>query len=167
MAKKSELIAPSNPFLFPLVLNPVTKFTEWTVTKGGEVSSGTIIPVPRQIDYSEGSWYSKDVVSELHTFSKPALQVLGYIMSHLRWNQDFIEIKRADSFNPEFPRKLVMTKTQFYTGIRELTSRAIIADRPSRVSTYWLNPSVIFHGNRLKAFPQCIKQEATSSPGNP
>ena len=159
MAKKSELSAPSNPFLVPLVLKPVIRYTEWALVKGGEMSAGTTIKQPNYIDYSEGSWYSKEVMAELHTFGKPALQVLGYIMSRLRWNQDYVEIKRYDSFDPENLTRLVMSKTQFYTGIKELISRAIIADRPSRVATYWLNPSIIFHGNRLKAFPQCIKRE--------
>lgn len=141
-----------NPFLASFSLTPVQKYTEWTIT--GDSSGISKARVPRLVDYSKGSWYEMDFES-LHLYSKAALQVLGYVLTHLRWNQDYLEIKLNSTTEPE-STKLAMSKTSFYKGIQELTAKGIIAYRTGRAGTYWINPNLFFHGSRLKTFPDNV-----------
>lgn len=163
MSSKSENFGSlSNPFLASFSLHPTTKYTEWEV-KGSSTGMITSFSVPRLIDYSEGSWYSNMRFDELHSYSKAALQILGYILHHLRWNQDYIEIKYYTHISLDNPNRLVMSKTNFYKGINELTRRNVIVTRASRKSTYWINPSMLFKGNRLTAFPDYIVKPSTDA----
>lgn len=142
-----------NPFLASFSLKPVQKYTEWTIK--GDSSGITTAQVPRLVDYSKGSWYDMDFES-IHLYSKAALQVLGYILTHLRWNQDYLEIRLKSNLSDDTSAKLAMNKTSFYKGVQELVAKGVIAYRTGRTSTYWINPALFFHGNRLKAFPSHI-----------
>lgn len=156
MAKKQGKIEQVNPFLASFSIKPIIKYTEWAVTKGGDAPIGSAIKLPKLVDFNEGSWYDGLNFMLLHTYSTSALQIFGYIMMHLRWNQDYIQIKPNDEFNPEQRHKLVMSKTSFYNGISELIQRGIIAKRIKSASTYWINPAIMFKGNRLQAFKDYV-----------
>lgn len=140
-----------NPFLASFSIKPVITYTEWHI-KGGDAPIGDSIRLPKPVDASKGSWYSNMVFSDLYKYSTAGLQILGYILDHLRWNQDYIQLKPSETWNPEDPYAFCMTKSKFYNGINELCSKGIIAKRAKRVNTYWINPSKFFAGNRLKCF---------------
>lgn len=156
MTKNREKDVEVNPFLASFSIKPVIKYTEWAVTKGGDAPLGSSIKLPRDVDLSRGSWYEAMDFDNLHEFSKPALQVLGHILSHLRWNQDYIELKPSQTFNPEYPKLLVMSKSSFYNGVSDLAARGVIASRVKRAATYWINPAKFFFGNRLDKFSEYV-----------
>lgn len=147
-----------NPFLASLSIKPVVKHTKWSLNKGtGEPSYIDSFVIPEYFDANQGSWYSGMDFSRIHEYSTGALQVFGYILSRLKWNQDYIELKPVPEFDPDKPYALVMKKSSFYNAVKELSTRAIIANRPKRVSTYWINPAMFFRGSRLKAFPEYVE----------
>jgi hypothetical protein len=163
MSKTEEKSVSVNPFLASLSLKPIIKYTEWTIHNDsiGQFSNKSV-KIPREVDITKGSWYEGMDFMELHQYSTPALKVLGYILLHLRWNKDYIELKPLDAFDANYPDKLVIFKTPFYNGVKELIDRGIIAKRVSRVSTYWINPSKFFLGNRLTKFSENVVSESES-----
>lgn len=147
MSKNRDNQPSVNPFLASLSLKPITRLTEWTMTKGMDAPAS--LSIPTFIDPSKGSWYNMEF-GVLHQYGTAALQVLGYVLSHLRWDKDYLELKYD---------KIGMARSSFYRGVTELIDRGILADRSARVSTYWINPDKFFYGSRLKSFPDNIVKD--------
>lgn len=141
-----------NPFLASFSIKPRLMSMEFII-KGSGMEGDATFKSYKKVDVSRGSWYPGMDFMSLHNYTKPGLQVFGYILMHLRWNQDYIELKLEDAFDIDKPNKLVMKKSSFYNGISELIAKGIIAPRSKRVKTYWLNPDKFFLGNRLRTFP--------------
>lgn len=58
-----------------------------------------------------------------------------------------------------------ITKTPFYSGMRDLLNRDVIAIKSLKENTYWINPNYVFNGNRTKVFSSPGDKDCTTSPG--
>jgi hypothetical protein len=94
-------------------------------------------------------WSNGAVLKAIVQFSPSAKDMIFYIINHLGEATDTIEI--------EYERYKVKTGLDislrtFQRAILELTNK-IIADRPARKNTYWVNPAVLYRGNRIRNYP--------------
>lgn len=83
----------------------------------------------------------------------PAKAVFFYIIFHLSYNKDKIELK------PDQVGKVTgMSRTSAFRAINELIEYNIIA-KARRQSTYWVNPYFLFSGNRKAYYAKNPKVE--------
>lgn len=85
-----------------------------------------------------------DELRILWDLSKPAMRVLTYVMSALRINQDSIMFDLADC------RGYTGYKSErsIFYGLGELIENGIIA-RTTKPYMYFINPMIVFNGNRV------------------
>lgn len=140
----------SNPFLASFSIIPKI-ISRKIVVEGRGTSYMT-----EAVDFCKFVAYENFPFKLLPELNKPALIILMHILNHLRWKQDYLEIRYYEKFNSEKPYELYMSKSSFYVGINTLIQHAIIAKRLSRDKTYWINPSMFFLGNRLTTFPNNV-----------
>jgi len=85
---------------------------------------------------------------------KPALRVLTYVIRCLRMNEDRI------IFNPKecLSHTGYKTEKSVFTGISELIKHSIIA-RSTLPNIYFINPMIVFNGNRVTFAKTYIKKQ--------
>ncbi len=142
----------SNPFLVSFSITPRI-ISRKIVVEGRGTSY-----MNEAVDFCKFTAYENFPFKLLPELNKPALIILMHILNHLKWKQDYLEIRYYEKFNSEKPYELYMSKSSFYAGINTLIQHAIIAKRLSRDKTYWINPSMFFLGNRLATFPDNIRE---------
>jgi hypothetical protein len=140
----------SNPFLASFSITP--RYISRKVTVEGRGTSF----MEEQVDFNKFTAYDNFPFEHIPDMSRGALVLLMYALSHLKWKQDYLEIRYYEQFDPEHPYRLVMSKSLFYKSINDLVRLGIIAKRQTRDKTYWINPSMFFQGSRLAAFPDNI-----------
>ena len=80
----------------------------------------------------------------LFDLTKPAQKLIQFIITELKPNQDEVYIYVPDA-------KIFCqwkTRNQYYTAIKELTDKEIIA-QSIKTGWYFINPSVLFNGDRF------------------
>lgn len=111
----------------------------------GNVSKQKILVLGEQkiVDKQE---YTKLYMGEIQRFfglSKGSLKLVDYIMKNIKYGED-----RICLYYPDVKEKLDMIKTTMYASIRQLIKVDIIA-RASTPGCYYINPAVVFKGDRI------------------
>ena len=94
-------------------------------------------------------------VGALFNLSKSGLRVFGYLLKAMRMNRDSVyldaaEIARECGYKSDY---------QAVRGLIELTNNSIIA-KSNKPKVWWINPNVIFNGDRIAFIKQYkIKQD--------
>src|ERR1035437_9530133 len=147
-----------NPFLvnseFGLkVINVATS----TTTSTGEYSSETVtktrfVEVQKKISvYKSGN--NQQYTRFIFDLNKCARDIYLYIQCNIGENQDTITLEQ------ETVSKIIgISKNTFYSGIESLRDHSVIT--PEQRSKYWINPFVLFRGDRIAYYreqcPDCI-----------
>jgi hypothetical protein len=103
--------------------------------------------------------YSKVFMGEIKRFfglSKSSLLLLDYIMENIRYNQD-----RICLYYPDIKERLSMHKGTMYAAIKQMITVNIIA-RASTPGCYYINPAVVFKGERLTVVQEYIRSSVPS-----
>ena len=97
-------------------------------------------------------YQSKDISDILLLLSPTALRLFILIAQRLPHNQDYIQI------NKEYYYKRLGLKSSitWRAAIKELMRYQIILATHYN-TVYWVNPAIIFNGDRAKFYPECIK----------
>lgn len=137
MARKHTEIVPNipNPFINTLEIP-----AKWAlnVRKGAFETSA--------VDLGEHVKIYFPLMDYLESSTSSGRTLLVYIMRRLRGKTDVIELS---------PDKTGLGKSSFYNAVEELTNALIIRSRREvRLNTYWLNPAMLFRGNRLEKYPE-------------
>jgi hypothetical protein len=103
----------------------------------------------------KSSVYDDFIFEDLfNTNIKPSTRDLFlYILINLEKDVDVVQLNQKEIYN-----KTGISKTSFYSAIKQLKEMCIIADKEK--NSYWVNPYYIFKGNRLafyqKNYPKAI-----------
>jgi hypothetical protein len=129
-----------NPFTAPLRIKVTKKVEQGDVT------------------YREREPYTKVFMTvesreSMLQLSMAGYRMFAYICHNLESNEDFIKIdvKRFMEYCG------IKSAKTFYTAVNELAHNGIIAIIPSKRCTYFINPSIIFHGSRPNKYPDKIE----------
>jgi hypothetical protein len=115
----------------------------------------------RNIEVDEEK-FAKIYISQLGALwnlKKTSLKVLSYILSVLKANDDriYFDIKNCLKYCD-------WNRTQsVYNGLIELINAKIIA-RTNRIHFYYINPSVVFNGNRVTFINTYVKKKKNELP---
>ena len=93
---------------------------------------------------SKVSIYPEVIRAILPLLNAYGLILFMHLITKVRWNQDWLRLDQA-TFAAETGRT---SKDFFYKAIDNLMEAGVLADR--KKGTYWLNPWIIFRGNRIK-----------------
>ncbi len=92
-------------------------------------------------------------MSSIFSLQKAGGKVLTYICQNLGIGQDYVDIDIKDCMFI-----LGYTRQSVYNGLDNLLLAGIIARSNSRVR-YWINPNVIFNGNRLRIINEYVSDQ--------
>lgn len=136
--KHNKALDVPNPFVNQLIIS-----TKWLL----EVKEGFGKSYQsREIDIEQYVKIFPKLMEYLIESSQTARVVLHYIMTRVEGAEfDYIELHYS---------KVGLAKSSFYKAIEELTLKQVIKSRKEvRMNTYWLNPSMLFRGDRVKQYP--------------
>jgi hypothetical protein len=166
-----------NPFLEQAVetvnRNLVSKYKSATNTgekailkafddRTGEVLGHT--QFVRQIEVDEEQ-FTKFYLSNFSAFFdlKPsAIRVFGYVLEQLLPNKDYFYIDISDALEVTKYKH----KSSVYEGLASLIGASVIA-RGKNDNHYFINPMVVFNGNRITFAKTYVKKKKTSQAVNP
>lgn len=97
-------------------------------------------------------WHDVDFRNIILTMSPEATKLFIYIQYTLKPNEDYIWINSR-----LFQDCCKITKKQIYLNAVEELVRYGVITTTIYPDTYWINPLIIFSGNRLKKYPENIK----------
>ena len=155
-----------NPFVSGLSFKAVMKSKKANIELGTTVSSGAsdgyVVDNPSKFSISHG--YLVDTVPATKVFittsarqyisglSAQAKSLLWYIVGMLDYNKDtvFLNAKKYMEEND------VRSRVTFYKVRDELVDAGFIT-RHKKASTYWINPFIMFHGDRLKKYKDNVE----------
>lgn len=81
--------------------------------------------------------------------------LFGYVVMHLGRNRDRIRLSPSVCC-----KAMGISRKTFYRGIGDLIRYNVIARRSSAI--YWVNPAIVYNGNRVRSFPGCVSVAGTS-----
>ena len=127
----------------------------------GETEGGNFLWVEKSVDDEQ---FAKVYLKEMHHLyglKRTGLQTLHYLLSKLEPNRDLVYIHY-----PEMRKFCGWTnKRTCYIGLKELFAQKFIA--PSMAPGFWfINPKIIFNGNRLTLMTTYIKKATNEQKDN-
>lgn len=90
----------------------------------------------------------------LSEMSHAELQIMFYIMFHIGRGKDTISMPTETLIEATGKKR-----STILAGIKALTSKEVIQKKSNNI--YWVNPHIIFRGNRVSYFENRDKQEGT------
>lgn len=145
-----------NPFVKDLVINvggKVVDYYTYIKDKSNYDLQGN--PPTVYLEREEKVYFytrrKKSLRAKLGKLSGSAAQLLLWIICSINYGEDFIRFTDKEFLDD--------TGVSYYTlrnAKKELIENDIIAKFESRSKFYWINPSVIFKGSRVKKFPDNI-----------
>ncbi len=155
---KSKLVL--NPFSQELVI-PATKIVE--VGKFVRDEDGTMIPSSFVADKSKCTrvYHSSTFRDMAMRLSPAALKLFNWIIYDIEAGEDFIRVM------PEFYAKhggKGASKTQYKVGVDELITAGYITPTVYKY-TYWVNPIILYPGNRQDKWPDKVVVKNEWNPG--
>lgn len=153
MAKKTQETQPINPFCSDLQIETYWKVVSVT---GSENHGGSV--TWRKLEQEDKiSLYTDHIFKVFLKLSSSGRLLFMYIASHLGYEKDSIELA---------PDKLMevteLGKTAVYEALKNLQVYAVIAEKKTRKNMYWVNPMLMFRGDRLKRYPNNVVEPKTS-----
>lgn len=103
--------------------------------------------------------YCKLYMGQMRSFfglSKKSLLILEYIMDNIKYGED-----RICLYYPDIQQKIAIIRSTMYGCLNQLLKVGIIA-RASTPGCYYINPAVVFKGDRIAIVQQFIRESAPS-----
>lgn len=94
--------------------------------------------------------YTKFFHEGIHSIKNlgiPAYHMLHYASMMLKPNKESVVIS-AEAFLKEFDYSATSLRI-YYSAVTELITRSLLAKKANATNTYWINPNILFNGNRL------------------
>lgn len=113
------------------------------------------IALTQKVDHETFIKVFRESIKYVAKLSRTAQAILWYIMDNLPKNKSYVIIDNAtvmDYCN-------FKTRKSIWDGIRELLEKNILARTPL-AKKFWVNPLIMFNGNRLTYANQYILEEA-------
>lgn len=164
-----------NPFVSGLHFEAVLKNKKAAVGIANIVSDGVtsdyIIENPSKFDITHS--YLVDTVPAVKVFITPsarkyigalsaqAKSLLWYIAGILDYNNDTVFLNT----NKYMEENEIKSRVTFYKVRDELVDAGFIT-RHKKASTYWINPFIMFHGDRLKKYKNNVKVVTSKKENN-
>lgn len=153
MAKSTQENTPINPFCSDLKIKTYWKVVSQT---GSENHGGSV--TWRKLEQEDKiSLYTDNIFQVFLKLSSSGRLLFMYIASHLGYEKDSLELA---------PDKLMeitqLGKTAVYEALKNLQLYAVIAEKKTRKNMYWVNPLLMFRGDRLKMYPDNVVEPKTS-----
>lgn len=134
-----------NPFIVDSDGFPYKEVVQWKQTKPFSEDGVAVKFVAKGVRCIEKDRYVKvyfDWIEVLRGLSYSGINMLLYVMDIIQYNSDVIILDRDLCC-----KHSNFGKNVYYRGIKDLVRCGIIMKRGSGVS-YWINPHVMFNGNR-------------------
>lgn len=152
----------SNPFLAPIVEHIEDSkhrkvigqsFQDVIDKPTGAISKQKILVLGEQ-KVVDNEQYCKLYMGQIRSFfglSKKALMMLQYIMDNIKYSDDKICL-----YYPHLQESLGLIKSTMYGCVNQLLKAGIIA-RASTPGCYYINPAVVFKGDRIAIVQQFVR----------
>lgn len=119
----------------------------WVDPETGESYSVTKI-VKGKTEMHDPMMYTKVYLSafiHLNDLTYSAVKVFNYMVHTLKANKETIYLNCAD-----IEAQCKISKATYYSAIKELIDAKIIARKLGSSMEFWVNPNILFNGNRTK-----------------
>lgn len=140
-----------NPFKPEGIVNrsfePKEESKIWVDPDTGESYSVTKV-VTGKTEMHDPIMYTKVYLSaflHLNDLSYSSVKVFNYMVHTLKPGKDTVYLNCSDV---EVQCKI--SKASYYTAIKELVTAKVIARKVGSSMEFWINPNVLFNGNRTK-----------------
>lgn len=149
-----------NPFIEPIVniktkrkTVQITSKPNMAITQDGEYFGDSFMVVKKQVDKEEFIKVFKDQLSIIFELSKTGQKVLTYFIKNLGVNKDYVifDKDKAKEYSG------LSSTASIYAGLTELVKKNIIA-RSHLPLMYYINPQIIFNGDRLAVLNIWMKE---------
>lgn len=141
-------------YLQPKANTIVAKGQEIIDTATGQVVRDSVLMGRRRVvDKSQFAKVYAEGVKLILDLSKPAVNVLAYIMTKMDFEQKVYLNTEKDSEKVGYKSALSVTK-----GLKELIQRGVIAPA-SMPSWYWVNPIYVCKGERFAVYTEFVTRE--------
>jgi hypothetical protein len=144
MSRKEKVPEP-NPFEVPLQIPFMYRMEAIAVPRAN--NDGKLYEIRRMEVSNRATLYLDLVMPLFQELTGAAKDMVMYIAQHLRWDTDYLEL-REDRYCED----MGVTRATFFAAKSQLVNRLIIP-RTSRRHTYWINPALLYKGNRLHRYP--------------
>ena len=125
----------------------------------GELMGHTTFVKQIEVDEEKFTKFYLSNFSAFYDLTKAGIKVLGYILSQTKANQDRVEF----DIDKCLKHTGYSTKDSIYRGLSELLESEIIA-RTRHDIFYYINPLVVFNGNRITYVKSYVKKQKPSNP---
>jgi len=126
--------------------------------ENGEFIGESVIHIKKKVDKEEFVKVFKDQISLIFELSKTAQKVLHYIIKNLGMNKDLVIFDKSKA---KAHTGLAST-VSMYAGLTELIQKNVIA-RSNIIHVYYINPSILFNGDRLTVIKEWERDNALGS----
>lgn len=159
MAKKKLKDCPvytENPFIGPMIKHVKEQYKTISISKtngqqamiasnGDSYESTMLTHIKKKVDSEEFVKIYKGQLSSLFELSKPAQNILQYVLKTLKPNIDYVILSPTDAME----KLRYKNKKSYYDGLEEIVAKEILG-RSNVVNKYFINPAIIFNGSRLR-----------------
>lgn len=151
----------ANPFIEPIISLKVKKKTisissssNMVINESGQYIGDSHVMVSKKVDKEEFVKIFKNQLALIFDLTKTAQKVMTYFIKNLGINKDIVifDIERARIESG------LNSKVSIYKGLAELVERRIIA-RSNLSQVYFINPSVLFNGDRLVVVNEWLRDD--------
>jgi hypothetical protein len=121
----------------------------WVDPETGESYNLTKL-VTGKTELHDPMMYTKVYLSAfLHLNELPhsALKIFNYMVHTMKTNKDIVYLNCAD-----VEEQCKISQASYYTAIKSLIEAKIIAKKIGSSIEYWVNPNILFNGNRLRIY---------------
>jgi hypothetical protein len=159
-SKRGNPLYATNPFLSQFTVNLSER--KMTVARGcnvvdkeGEIVAPATYAQIHQVDNEEFiKLYTKNMKA-FFDLSKAAVKVLGSLFHALQKtaiNKDEVLLNHytADNIYQELTGGDNLSKDVYKRGINELIKKEFIAESPTGIGFYYINPNLVFNGDRVR-----------------
>jgi len=148
-----------NPFVVNNPINVIQVNAKGTISKSandGVIYEGSIINSTYYVDKQEKVNIYRKPVADMDNLLFNVLNSKGrdlylYIQNHIPKNQDYLELKIK-----KVTSSIGISRNSVVNAIKELKIAGIIASKSQ--SIYWINPEIIFNGNRITFYREVGEQ---------
>ena len=132
----------------------------------GEVLGHQMVATFRKVDAEQFVKIFADKVSHIFDLTKTGYRILMIVIALIQEksiNKDLFYMAYADAEKVARLKKKTLSRDTFKKGVAEIITHGIIA-RAFTVNTYFVNPAIIYNGNRSKL--TFVEQDEMTDPEN-
>ena len=158
-----------NPFVSDMVnhvtLNSKDKVAKWTtrtgtfITENDGKENDVYIGIRKRVDSESYTKIYKNTLHDMLGFSEGCLRLIVYIAEKLEK-----ESLQIDFYIEDCMAVTGLGMTTIYRGLTELLKKDVIARKSQRSYIYFINPIVLFNGNRLNVLRQYERDISLDKP---